>query len=261
MTLALISGSGFYQLPGLEARREARVETPFGPVNVQHGRWQGQELVFLARHGAQHQRLSHQIPHQAHLSACRELGVQALVGCSVVGVVNPALPLGELLLPDELYFPDNRLADGSACTLFVTPGEAGRGHLIAGQHFHAGLNTQLRAAAQAVGLPLHSQRVYGQVQGPRFNSRPEIRQLAQAGVDMISQTLGPEAVLAGELEIPYAALCFGVDYANGVQTTPTPIAELEKNMKASQGQLVQVLGQFVTNYRVPAFDAFVYRFK
>ncbi|HEY9844350.1 MAG: MTAP family purine nucleoside phosphorylase [Candidatus Sericytochromatia bacterium] len=260
MSIALISGSGFYQLPEIEQPQNLNLETPFGPVQLQRGSWQGHELVFLARHGARHSRLSHQLDHRAHLAACQALEVEAIVACSIVGVVNPGLPLGQLLLPSELYFPDNRLPDGSLCTIFSEPGQPGRGHLITASHFNASLGTQLLAAADAAGLAHSRNLVYGQVQGPRFNSRPEIQALSQAGVDLISQTLGPEAVLAGELEIPYAGLCFGVDYANGVQSEPTPIATLEANMQASRKQFLQVIEGFLKAYRPVAFEGFVYRF-
>lgn len=257
MTLALISGSGFYDLAiaDLEA---LRVGNRYGEVELKRGRWQGQELVFLARHGQRHAHLSHQLNHRAHLLALKRLGVTAIVACSVVGVVNGRLPLGQLLLPAELYFPDNRLPEGGPCTLFDTPGAAGRGHLIAGTHFNAALGAQLAAAAGET--PLTGGLVYGQVQGPRFNSRPEIRALAACGVDVVSQTLGPEAVLAGELEIPYAALCFGVDYANGVQNEPTPVAELNANLKASRQQFLQVIEALLRHWQPVDFEGFVYRF-
>lgn len=260
MTIALISGSGFYKLPQLETPAPATIETAYGSVDYQRGQWQGRELVFIARHGHRHEQLSHQLNHRAHLSACKALGVEAIVACSIVGVVHPRLPLGQLLLPAELYFPDNRLPDGEPCTLFDASGQPGRGHLIAETHFNPALAGQLGAAARSLELPLNAGLIYGHVMGPRFNSRPEIRALGAVGVDMISQTLGPEAVLAGELEIPYAALCFGVDYANGVHAEPTPIATLEANMKASRAAFTQVLARFLQHYRQVGFEGLVYRF-
>ncbi len=260
MTLALISGSGFYDLPELSQTEIQTLQTPFGEVAYRQGNWQGQELIFIARHGWRHSHLSHQVEHRAHLWACHALKAEAVLACSVVGVVNPDLPLGQLLLPNELYFPDNRLADGSACTIFNTPGASGRGHFISGSHFNQALAEQFKAAAVKTSLTLSSDLTYGQVQGPRFNSRSEIRALAQAGVDCISQTLGPEAVLAGELELPYAALCFGVDYANGVQAEPTPIATLQANLKASKSQFLELLSSFLTDYQPVNFEGFVFRF-
>jgi 5'-methylthioadenosine phosphorylase len=260
MPIALISGSGFYALPGLSAFDSCNLETPFGVVSFHSGTWQGQELIFLARHGFKHSHLSHQINHRGHLALCQMLGVEAILACSIVGVLNPDLPLGSLFLPQELYFPDNRLPDGSACSLFVEPAQPGRGHLIAASHFNQALGLQLQSAAENLGLPLKTHLTYAQVQGPRFNSKPEIRALAGLGVDILSQTLGPEAVLAGELEIPYAALCFGVDYANGVQVVPTPIETLQTHMQASKEQFLNVLARCLADYQSVNFEGFVYRF-
>jgi purine nucleoside phosphorylase len=74
---------------------------------------------------------------------------------------------------------------------------------------------------------------YGHVDGPRFNTRAEIRMLQAAGVVAVSQTAGPEAVLCGEARLPYALLGYATDYANGVREEPTPVAELLRLIGAS----------------------------
>jgi purine nucleoside phosphorylase len=83
--------------------------------------------------------------------------------------------------------------------------------------------------------------VYGHVDGPRFNTRAEIRSLALAGVTAVSQTAGPETVLCGEAELPYALLGYATDYANGVSEQPTPVEELLRLIGASKGVFHQVL--------------------
>jgi purine nucleoside phosphorylase len=80
------------------------------------------------------------------------------------------------------------------------------------------------------------------VDGPRFNTRAEIRSLAMAGVTAVSQTAGPETVLCGEAELPYALLGYATDYANGVSDEPTPVEELLRLIGASKGVFRQVLG-------------------
>ena len=261
MSIVLISGSGFYDFQGsLENAQHQTIATPSGEVSVQQGQLANQNVSFMARHGSGHRDLSHQINHLAHLSACQALGAEAIIGMSIVGVVNPDLPLGELMLPHDLYYPDNRLPSGAVCSLFEQPGAPGRGHLIMGQHFNQGLIKQLKTAASQESLIVHSELNYAYVQGPRFNSRSEIRALAQHQIDLVSQTLGPEAVLAGELEIPYLGLCFGVDYANGVQAEPTPITVLTENMQTSKERFTQVLTRLLADWQRPAFAGFVYRF-
>ena len=82
---------------------------------------------------------------------------------------------------------------------------------------------------------------YGHVDGPRFNTRAEIRGLAACGVTAVSQTAGPETVLCGEAELPYALLGYATDYANGVQDEPTPVQTLIEMMAASTGTFAAVL--------------------
>jgi 5'-methylthioadenosine phosphorylase len=78
---------------------------------------------------------------------------------------------------------------------------------------------------------------------------------------MVSQTSGPEIILAGELEISCALLGFGIDYANGVTETPTPVEVLDENLKKSKDVFTRILRSFVKNYRKSRFQGFVYRFK
>jgi len=86
---------------------------------------------------------------------------------------------------------------------------------------------------------------YGHVDGPRFNSRAEIRGLAACGVTHVSQTGGPETVLCGEAELPYALLGYATDYANGVRDEPTPLQTLLDMMAASTATFAAVLGAAV----------------
>jgi len=99
--------------------------------------------------------------------------------------------------------------------------------------------------------------------GPRFNSRAEIRAFLRAGGSAISQTAGPEIVLSGELEIPYILLGFGVDYANGVVDSPTSVEELTANMEQSKTVLTKVILEFLGetgNDSKELYNGFVYRF-
>ena len=82
-------------------------------------------------------------------------------------------------------------------------------------------------------MPIRDGGCYGHVDGPRFNTRAEIRGLAACGVTAVSQTAGPETVLSGEAELPYALLGFLTDYANGVHEEPTPVETLIEMMAAS----------------------------
>ena len=226
MRVGLLTGSGMYEVPGLQLREPATVGTAFGAVELTRGTLGAAEIVHVSRHGAGHVRVSHQVEHRANLAALRDAGADAILAVTVCGAVDPTLGLGELIVFDDLWFQSNRLPDGSLCTLHTEPGAPGRGHWVFERPFHEHLRAALLGAARDLGHAVRDGGCYGHVDGPRFNTAAEIRQLAAAGVSAVSQTAGPETVLAGEAGIPYAALGFVTDYANGVAAEATPVAEL-----------------------------------
>jgi len=118
--------------------------------------------------------------------------------------VHHDLALGSLVVFDDLYFPSNRLPDGTLCTWYQKAGQSGRGHWIFDRPFSEAIRSGLIDAALRGGLSLESTGCYGHVEGPRFNTRTEIAALAAAGVVAVSQTAGPEVVLAAEAELPMA---------------------------------------------------------
>ena len=136
---------------------------------------------------------------------------------TVCGALDQDLSLGSLVVFDDLHFLTNRLPDGSICTLYTEPGEKGRGHWIYDQPFSEPLRQALIEGAREAGHHVRDGGCYGHVDGPRFNTKTEIRMLRNCGVTVVSQTAGPETVLAGEAEIPYALIGYATDYANGVE--------------------------------------------
>jgi len=241
MRIGIVTGSGTYALPGFDG--EARdVETRFGSARVSLGTFAGAEVLHVARHGEGHARLSSAVTHQANISALKELGADAILAVTVCGATDPAIELGSLIVFDDLHFLVNRLPDGSLCTLHTEPGIAGRGHWIFDGPFAGPLRAALLAAAAETGHAARDGGCYGHVDGPRFNTGTEIRMLAGVGVTAVSQTAGPETVLAGEAEIPYALLGYATDYANGVKPDePTPVEELVRLVGESTATFASVL--------------------
>ena len=241
MRIGIITGSGTYALPGF-AGEPQEVATRFGPARVTVGESGGAEVLHIARHGDGHARLSSAVTHQANISALRALGAEAILAMTVCGATDRSIELGSLIVFDDLHFIANRLGDGSLCTLFDEPGMAGRGHWVFDGPFSEALRGVLLDAAREVGQPVRDGGCYGHVDGPRFNTRSEIRMLMNAGVTAVSQTAGPETVLAGEAEIPYALLGYATDYANGVNPEdPTPVDELVRLVDASKQTFAAVL--------------------
>ncbi len=260
MRVGIITGSGSYTWPHVSERAERTVTTDHGAVTVTEGRVEETEVVCLSRHGAGHHRLSHQVRHKANLAALLACEVEAVVSFTVCGATDPAAGPGSLIVFDDLYFPANRLPDGSPCTWYDTPGAAGRGHWIFDRPFSEPLRQALSAAAEQTGAPVLQRGTYGHVDGPRFNSRSEIRALSQAGVTAVSQTAGPETVLAGEAELPMALVGYVTDYANGVTPEPEPVEALLERMAASAGIFASLTEHALPGLEAVAPAGFVHRF-
>jgi 5'-methylthioadenosine phosphorylase len=265
MPIGIITGSGTHALPGFGEGDPVAVDTPFGRCTVTRGTHAGVEALQVSRHGAGHARLSNQVGHRANIWALNELGASAVVGCTACGAVDPSLELGSLVVFDDLHFPSNRLPDGSLCTFFTEPGDRRRGHwILHGGPFSEGVRAALLSSAPDAGRPVRDRGTYGHVDGPRFNTPAEIAQLAAGGVTAVSQTAGPETVLCGELELPFALIGFVTDYANEVKPgEPTPVAKLIELMGSSSSVFADVLAGALPELdrTSPAPAGTVYRFE
>src|SRR5437588_2122798 len=228
MPIGIITGSGTYALPGFDDAEAVAVETPFGTCSVTRGSYGGVDALHISRHAAGHIRLSNHVTHRANVWALKKLGATAVVGCTACGAADATLELGSLVVFDDLHFISNRLPDGSLCTFFTEPGDPRRGHwILHGGPFSEGVRSALLAAVAQSGHGARVRGTYGHVDGPRFNTPTEIAQLAGCGVTAVSQTGGPEAVLCGELELPFGLVGFVTDYANeGKPGEPTPVPVL-----------------------------------
>jgi purine nucleoside phosphorylase len=263
MKVGIITGTGTYLLPGFEAGARETIETRFGEALVMSGRLGDVEVMHISRHGEGHRMLSSQVAHRANIAALKDMGADCVLAVTVCGAVDASLPLGSLIVFDDLHFLANRLPDGSLCSFYDQPGDPARGHWIFEGPFSEDMRAVLLDACDGAGVPVRDGGCYGHVDGPRFNTRTEIRSLALAGVSAVSQTAGPETVLCGEAELPYALLGYATDYANGVHEEPTPVAELLRLIDASKDVFSRVLEAAVPKLadRRPSPPGIVYRFE
>src|SRR3954467_138602 len=260
MAVGIVTGSGTYALPDFAGGDPEPVETPWGAALVSRGEWAGTEVLHVSRHGAGHPRLSNHVTHRANVAALKALGASGVLAGAARGAADPGTDLGSLVCFDDLHFLSNRLPDGSLCTFFTEPGAPERGHWIYEGPFSHDLRRALLEAAAETGVHVRNGGTYGHVDGPRFNTRAEIRSLASAGVTAVSQTAGPETVLSGEAELPYALLGFLTDYANGVTDEATPVDTLIEMMAASTDVFARVLAAAVPRVSDPRPPGIVYRF-
>jgi len=261
MAIGILTGSGTYALPGFTTSGSEPVLTEWGEAFVSHGSWAGVDVLHVSRHGVGHPRLSNHVTHRANVAALKSLGATGVLAVTVCGAVEPDAALGSVVCFDDLHFLSNRLPDGSLCTFFTEPGAADRGHWIYESPFSSDLRRALLRGAAEAGVQVRDGGTYGHVDGPRFNTRAEIRGLAAAGVTAVSQTAGPETVLCGELELPYALLGFLTDYANGVTAEATPVETLVENMAASTELFASILRATVPHAAAatPGAPGVVYR--
>jgi purine nucleoside phosphorylase len=241
MPIGIITGSGTYSLPGFEGAGPEPVTTRWGDALVSRGTFAGVEVLHVSRHGEGHARLSNQVAHRSNIAALAELGAGGVIAVTVCGAVDPTVELGSVVCFDDLHFLANRLGNGELCTFYSEPGDRRRGHWIFEGPFSEPLRQALLEGGREAGVPVRDGGCYGHVDGPRFNTRAEIRGLAACGVTHVSQTGGPEAVLCGEAELPYALLGYATDYANGVTEEATPVQTLLDMMAASTQTFAAVL--------------------
>jgi 5'-methylthioadenosine phosphorylase len=233
--LGVIGGSGFYTFFGSDAQ-SIDLDTPFGepsaPVTV--GVVGEHEVAFLPRHGVHHQHAAHTLPYRANMWALRSLGVRRVFAPCAVGSLTPQLGPGAIVVPDQLVDRTHGRAD----TYF----ESGGAHAA----FADPYCPTLRSAIS--GLPgVIDGGTMVVIQGPRFSTRAESQWYAAAGFTLINMTGYPEAVLARELEICYAAVALvtdldaGVDVGGGVKAVDV-FSEFEKNIEPFKKLVYEAIG-------------------
>jgi 5'-methylthioadenosine phosphorylase len=203
MSTAAILGSAFADHPGLEGLEPRTVQTRAGAAVVHRDPETGGWVLF--RHGLPHRYLPHQVPWRAHALALQQLGVHALLVTSSVGLLDSEVPPFVPHLVGELLMVDNRLPDGSPCTVWPEPAPE-QGHLVLQDGlFNGVLGDWL---GQRCALP-PDRLCFAYVPGPRTKTAGENRLVRSWGAQVNSMSLGPEVVLANELEIPTIAVVTG----------------------------------------------------
>lgn len=224
--IAIIGGTGLTRLDGPQLDRVHDVETDLGKPSspVQEGLWEGQQVLFLARHGHPHAVPPHKVNYRANLLALKNLGAEAIFAVNAVGGIHRSMGAGALVVPHQLV----DLTHGRESTYFdgvYRPLD----HVDFSWPFTDRLRQQLLAAGQECGYAVHDGAVVAVTQGPRLETAAEINYLDRIGCDLVGMTSMPEAVLARELGIPYASLCLVVNPAAGrsdVEITMDDIARV-----------------------------------
>src|SRR5512141_2581832 len=209
--LAIIGGSGLSQLAGLEATHRRAVRTPYGEPSgpLTHGNLHGHPVVFLARHGDGHTIAPHAVNYCANLWALREQKADGIVSVASVGGIRSDMTPGTIVIPDQII----DYTWGRRSTFFE--GDAPVAHVDFTEPYSQDLRALLLAAASVCGEPARDRAVYAATQGPRLETAAEIDRLERDGADIVGMTGMPEASLARELGLSYAAIAVVVNHAAG----------------------------------------------
>ncbi len=211
--LAIIGGSGLTQLANLAVTRREVVRTPYGEPSgaLTFGRIGCQDVVFLARHGYGHTIPPHGVNYRANLWALANgAGATDIVSVASVGGIRADLAPGTLAVPDQII----DYTWGRNAT-FHDNGDAPVVHVDFTQPYEQQLRQRLLDAASRAEESIVDGGVYAATQGPRLETAAEINRLQRDGADMVGMTGMPEASLARELELPYAAICVVANWAAG----------------------------------------------
>jgi 5'-methylthioadenosine phosphorylase len=210
--LAIIGGSGLTQLASLDVTHRKAVRTPYGEPSgaLTFGRFQGRDVVFLARHGYGHTIPPHEVNYRANVWALREEGAAEVVSVASVGGIRADLGPGMLVVPHQVidYTWGRR-------STFFEGGDVPVTHIDFTRPYAEALRRKILAAAQSCGEPMVDGAVYASTQGPRLESAAEIDRLERDGAEVVGMTGMPEAALARELDLPYATIAVVVNHAAG----------------------------------------------
>jgi 5'-deoxy-5'-methylthioadenosine phosphorylase len=237
--IAVIGGTGMNQWPGLEIRERLDIATPYGTPSAPLllGRVYGIEAVFLARHGDGHKLPPHAINYRANLWALREAGVGTIVAIAAVGGIAPWLPPGAVAAPvdviDYTWGREHTYSDGAHSELR---------HVEFTEPYSERVRRELLHAALSQRIDIVDGGILAVTQGPRLESAAEIRRLKRDGCDMVGMTGMPEAALARELDIDYACLAVGVNWAAGIGDGDIH-GEIQASIEAGMEKVRAILGR------------------
>lgn len=249
--LAIIGGSGLTQLSSLDVSRQQVVRTPYGEPSgaLTFGRIGTQEVVFLARHGYGHTIPPHLVNYRANIWALTEgAGATRIVSVASVGGIRADLVPGSLVIPNQII----DYTWGRATT-FHDRQDAQVVHIDFTEPYDEGLRQKLLAAAARAGEGVFDGGVYAASQGPRLETAAEINRFERDGAHLVGMTGMPEAALAREADVPYAALNVVANWAAGRADSTHAIKfdTLEAVLQGAMVRVRNVIGNFCESGNCP----------
>ncbi len=206
--LAIIGGTGLYDIDGLEIVSETPIDTPFGPPSaplktLKSGDF---EFLFLPRHGSGHSFLPHEINYRANIFALKQAGARMVLGFSAVGSLQEEIAPGDFAIPSQYL----DLTKGKREYTFFGNGIAA--HVSTAIPTCPQLSGWVYETAKKMNIKVHEDKTYACVEGPRLGTKAESFFMRNAGCDLVGMTNVPEVFLAREAQLSYATICIATDY-------------------------------------------------
>jgi len=234
--VAIIGGTGLERL--FKDLRKVRVGTPYGfPSSLQIGEIGRRRVALLQRHGASHAVPPHKVNYRANIYALHEIGVERIIATNAVGAINLKFKPSDLIVPHDLI-------NFTAQRPLTFYDEAPVTHIDFSQPYCPEIRRILVEKSRKTGSRMWDRAVYICTEGPRYETPAEIRMYRKLGGDVVGMTSFPEAVLARELEICYASLCFISNMAAGIEsrlTTRDVVKASEDVMPRVQQALIEAI--------------------
>ncbi|HEX7048225.1 MAG TPA: S-methyl-5'-thioinosine phosphorylase [Gammaproteobacteria bacterium] len=235
--IAIIGGTGLANLPELEITRREVVYTPFGEPSgpITHGRLNGCDITFLARHGYGHTIPPHKVNYRANLWALKSLGVKRIVSVAAVGGIRRDMSPGKIAFPEQIIdYTYDRFH-----TFFENDLDKVT-HIDFTQPYCPDCRSVLVEAARSAKLDAVEGGVYGAMQGPRLETAAEIDKLERDGCDLVGMTGMPETALARELELSYATCAVIANWAAGRGDVDIH-TDIERSLRAGMERVTMLL--------------------
>ena len=239
--IAVIGGSGLYEMPGIADMQEFDTNTPFGrpssPVGI--GTLNGHRIAFIARHGIGHIITPSEVPYRANIFALKSLGVERVISISACGSLREDYHPGDIVIPNQL-FDFTRFRK----TTFFEDGFVA--HVSVANPFCPDLSAQLITAVDCAEGKVHAGGALITIEGPRFSTRIESNTFRTWGISLINMSTAPEAFLAREAEMCYTVMNHVTDYdvwhvSEQPVTVSMLIDTLNRNTKLAQEAVSNLL--------------------
>jgi len=241
-TLAIIGGSGLSQLKELNIIKREQLNTPYGAPSAEFitGELNHNKIVFLARHGNPHTLAPHKINYRANIWSLKQLGVDRIIAVAAVGGITSSMAPEHIVIPDQIIdYSHGRLHS------FFDDKNQPVTHIDFTYPYQPSLRKALITAASHAQLSISPIGTYGCTQGPRLETSAEIKRMQQDGCDLVGMTGMPEAALAKELGIDYAAIAVVANWAAGKGIGEISMTELEQHLRIGMIKVIKLLNAFI----------------